>query len=306
MNVHLKRAAAGFTLTFFAACATTPSGGGSSTNWVICETASDCDPGHPCVDHRCQGQTAADASYSLAVVVMLAADDQGRGATIGWVGESPTPGDSALRLSKTFESLGAARAFEGTFVVSVAGQERGRETVRFTDCDPIADLGLDPSSIRSLVITRSLFDGPLSSDTHSSDVGPYGCFLSPPPVPPLLTGRRHLFRIASNDRLTFTYAGETVTPRGVQLFPDTKLWEVLVELKDAGGSTAERLAVLKDGQPVGSVPVALDQCIGRAPVVEKELRLLLSSDGGQPGLSVDPYAGVTCHYSDGTSSSAIP
>jgi len=309
MNVHLKRAAAGFTLAFIAACATTPSGGGSSTNWVVCETSSDCDPGHPCVDHRCQGQTASSAGYSLEVVVMLNFDDQNRGMAIGWVGDPPTPGERSLHLTKAFESAEAARAFEGTFVVSRAGTEVGREMVRFADCDPVADLGVDPQRVRSVIISRYWEGGALSLDTHSNDIAPYGCFLSPVPVPPVLTGpKRLLFQIPSNERLTFTYAGEDLMPRDVQLFPQTRLWQVLVHSKDTGGSGLGELGVSSGGQSIGSVPVSFDQCIESSgkTVVQKALLLMLSIDGGLPSVAVDPYGGVSCLYSDGTGSLAIP
>jgi hypothetical protein len=309
MNVHLKRAAAGFTFAFIAACATAPSGGGSSTNWVICETSSDCDPGHPCVDHHCQGQTASSASYSLEVVVMLSFADENAGMAIGWVGEPPVPAARSLHLTKAFESAEAARAFEGTFVVYRAGTEVGRETIRFADCDPIADLGVDPQLVRSVVISRSWTGGTLSLDTHSNDIAPYGCFLSPVPVPAVLTGpKRLLFQIPSNERLTFTYAGENLMPRDIQLFPQTKLWQVLVHSKDTGGSGLGELGVSSGGQSVGSVPVSFDQCAVSSgkTVVEKQLLLTLSVDGGLSSVAVDPYGGVTCLYSDGTASSAIP
>jgi hypothetical protein len=307
MNLYITKIALALTLAWGTACATTPSGGGSSTNWVTCETSNDCNPGIQCVDNQCQGQGQGQGSYSLDVFVTLNADDQKQGYSIGWLGESPAAGDGALRLSKTFDSAEAARAFEGTFVVTRAGTEVARETVGFADCSPMADLGVDPQRVRKLVVSRWWDGGVLSLDTHSNDIAPYGCFLSPPPFPALLTGpQRALFQIPSNEGLTFSYAGKEVLPRGMQLFPDVKLWEILITVDGSTGSPGE-LTVLRDGQPVGSVPVSLDPCVVMTDnqLVQQDLRLM-PIVGGQPTVAIDNNAGVRCLKTDGTSVAAIP
>jgi hypothetical protein len=252
----------------------------------------------------CQGQVAQGTPYSLTVSVSLGFDDQSRAFSIAWLGESPTSGARSLHLSKTFDSREAARAFEGTYVVSRAGGEVAREMVRFADCDGIMDLGVDPQSVRGVVVLRSWENEQLSQDTHSNDQSPFGCFLSPPPVPPLLTGpQRVLYQIPSNDRLTFAYAGEDVAPRGIQLFADTKVWEVSISVKESGSSDQGELSVLRDGQPLGSVPVSFAPCnFSGKPVIEEQLRLALSA--GE--VAVDSNEGVSCLHTDGTGSSAIP
>jgi hypothetical protein len=304
-----RTAAVCFTLASLVACASTPSGGGSSTNWVVCETSADCEGGDECVENRCQATVGGGATHSLSVLIMTGAQNQGQELTIGWEGEQPVLSKFGLRLFTTFTSSNEAHAFARTFVVSVAGTELGRDVARFAECDTVQDLGLDPLAARTVLVTRGLFDGALSSDTHSDDIAPTSCFFSLQslePVPPPLPGpKRVLFQIPSNERLTFEHAGKGVLPRDVQLFPDTKLWELVIPVDETGGNPGE-LTVLRDGQLVGSVPVSLDQCTALArQVVEQELRLFPIA-GGQPVVAVDDNAGVRCLSVDGTITGAIP
>lgn len=159
-----------------------------------------------------------------------------------------------------------------------------------------------------MVVQRSLIAGVLSSDTHSNENAPYGCYFVEP-APPLLTGpRRALFRIPSNDRLTFAFGGGAILPRAIQVFPGTKIWEVEVEVKDSGTSNLGDLSVLNNGQSLGSVPVSFDACtrFNTKTTVEEDLWLTLNADGGLQTVSVDGSAGWNCINTDGTSSSAIP
>lgn len=296
-----------FALAWTVGCASTTGGGGTNTNWITCETSTDCSGGQECVNRRCQTADAqAPAQYSIQVQVSFSAADRARNPTIGWVGDAPVPAVGAPALSRTFASADEAHAFAGTFVVYLDGQEVARETVGFGPCDTVSELGVDPQRIRSVFVHRS-FDGGLSLDTHSNKDAPQSCHLSVPPAPSLAAFRRVLFRIPSNDKLTFSVSGRDVLPSAIQLFPDRKIWEVRLDTGSDQTANLGELTVLDGGQPLGSLPVSLEPCTTMArTVIGEDLWLALSSDAGPASVTVDTSSTLTCYFSDGTASSSTP
>jgi len=294
MNLRICLLVIGTGVSGFGCSGSVTPGGNSSP--VSCGTSRGCEAGAPA------------GSFSVEVSVFVTADDRKKSPAIAWLDDPPTPlGARGLWLRRTFATAEEAHAFEGTFVVFLDSKEVARDIARFSECDAVADVGLAPSLVKEVTVLRSLDNGALSRDTHSNENAPHGCYLTPLEPPDLSGPKQILFRLPSDDALTFTVGGAAVQPRAIQIF-SPKLWEVMVTPKAGSDGGLGELSVANGASVLGHIPLSFKSCtqLTTKTVVEEDLLLKASSDGGTASVDMDPYGGVTCDYSDGTSSGAIP
>jgi hypothetical protein len=266
-------------------------------------------------------ETKGDAAFAKAVSVtaQVFAMSYGKGPkeiglTLSWadgVPSSPLIDTNSVSIRRGFDTVAAAKTYQGTFVANLHGGEIGREPAHLGLCAVVAQLGFDASKRKTVVVRREVdfsasVSPKLSTTLHWAYTPYLSCLLEPMPRGVIPEHREMHFRFPlGKQTVKFLLNGVPMEPADIGYWGDGSRILYLLRIKHPYAkpvySIHDVLSVTTGGQTYKLTVGFSSPC--PAEQVAVETQSLHISNGK---LQVDGNGGWTCLYTDGTKSYGTP